>query len=104
MRIALALASMALVAACDPADVADKAMKRTVQTVVFPVVNLDMPAVPAQAATECILATATSDELRLLARDVGVVAGTSTKATIRAIALRPEAQSCFAAAGVPPIR
>jgi len=50
MRIALALASMALVTACDPADVADKAMKRTVQTVVFPVVNLDMPAVPAQAA------------------------------------------------------
>jgi hypothetical protein len=104
MRIALALATMALVAACDPADVADKAMKRTVQTVVFPVVNLDMPAGPAQSATDCILSTATSDELRLLARDVGVVAGTSTKATIRAIALRPEAQSCFAAAAVPPIR
>jgi hypothetical protein len=103
MRLALALATLALVAACDPADVADKAMKRTVQTVVFPVVNLDMPAGPAQAATDCILSTATSDELRLLARDVGVVAGTSTKATIRAIALRPEAQSCFAAAGVPPI-
>ena len=30
-------------------------MKRTVQTVVFPVVNLDMPAGPAQAATDCIL-------------------------------------------------
>lgn len=104
MRLVLALASLALVAACDPADVADKAMKRTVQTVVFPVVNLDMPAGPAQAATDCILSAATSDELRLLARDVGVAAGTSTKATIRAIAIRPEAQSCFAAAGVPPIR
>lgn len=104
MRIALALATLALVAACDPADVADKAMKRTVQTVVFPVVNLDMPAGPAQSATDCILAEATPDELRLLARDVGVVAGTSTKATIRAIALRPGAQACFAASNVPPIR
>jgi hypothetical protein len=93
-----------LVAACDPAEVADKALERTARTVVFPVVNIDMPAGPAQSATDCILAEATADELRLLARDVGVVAGTSTKATIRAIALRPGAQACFAAAGVPPIR
>lgn len=104
MRAALVLASALLVAACDPAEVADKALKRTVQTVVFPVVNVDMPAGPAQSATECILAEATPDELRLLARDVGVVAGSSTKATIRSIALRPGAQACFAAAGVPPIR
>lgn len=103
-RRSLALASVVLIAACDPAEVADKAMRRTAETVVYPVVNVDMPTGPVEAATDCILATATSDELRLLARDVGVVAGTSTKATIRAIALRPEAQSCFAAAGVPPIR
>jgi hypothetical protein len=104
MRAALVLASALLVAACDPAEVADNALKRTVQTVVFPVVNVDMPAGPAQSATECILVEATPDELRLLARDVGVVAGSSTKATIRSIALRPDAQACFAAAGVPPIR
>jgi hypothetical protein len=104
MRAIVVLASVLLVAACDPAEVADKAMKRTVETVVFPVVNLDMPAGPAQSATECILAEATPDELRLLARDVGVEAGSSTKATIRSIALRPGAQACFAAAGVPPIR
>jgi hypothetical protein len=104
MRAALVLASALLVAACDPAEVADKALKRTVETVVFPVVNVDMPAGPAQSATECILAEATPEELRLLARDVGVVAGSSTKATIRSIALRPGAQACFAAAGVPPIR
>jgi hypothetical protein len=104
MRAIVVLASVLLVAACDPAEVADKALKRTVQTVVFPVVNVDMPAGPAQSATECILAEATPDELRLLARDVGVVAGSSTKATIRSIALRPAAQACFAAAGVPPIR
>ena len=104
MRAIIVLASVLLVAACDPAEVADKALKRTVETVVFPVVYVDMPAGPAQSATECILAEATPDELRLLARDVGVVAGSSTKATIRSIALRPGAQACFAAVGVPPIR
>jgi hypothetical protein len=103
MRLPAALAALVLLAACDPAELADKAVRRTAQSVVFPVVNLDMPAGPAEAATECILNAASPDELRLLARDVGVEAGTSTKATIRDIALRPAAQSCFAAAGVPPI-
>ena len=103
MRLPAALAALVLLAACDPAELADKAVRRTAQSVVFPVVNLDMPADPAEAATECILNAASPDELRLLARDVGVEAGTSTKATIRDIALRPAAQSCFAAAGVPPI-
>lgn len=96
--------SALLLAACDPAEVADKALRRTAESVVFPVVNVDMPAGPAQAATTCILNAASSDELRLLARDVGVEAGTATKATVRDIALRPAAQACFAANGVPPIR
>jgi hypothetical protein len=96
------LAGLAL-AACDPAEVVDSAMKRTAHSVVFPVVNIDMPAEPARLATNCILDAASSDELRLLARDVGVEAGTSTKATIRDIAVRPAAQACYAANGVPPI-
>jgi hypothetical protein len=104
MRVAMALAGLALLAACDPAKVADSAVKRAASSVVFPVVNIDMPAGPAQAATDCILNTASPDERQLLARDVGVEAGSSTKATIRSIALRPAAQACFAAAGVPPIR
>jgi hypothetical protein len=104
MRVLAALVAVALVAACDPGKLADSALKRTASTVVFPVVNLDMPAGPAQAATDCILNAASPDELRLLARDVGVEAGTSTKATIRDIALRPDAQSCFAANGLPPVR
>jgi hypothetical protein len=103
MRATGALAALMLLAACDPAEVADKAVRRAAETVVFPVVNLDMPAEPAQAATACILDAANPQERQLLARDVGVEAGTSTKATIRAIALRPAAQSCFAARGVPPI-
>lgn len=92
-----------LLAACDPAEVVDSAVKRTAYTVVLPVVNIDMPADPARQATNCILDAASPDELKLLARDVGVEAGSSTKATIRDIALRPAAQACYAANGVPPV-
>lgn len=91
------------VAACDPQVFADKTTRQIAEQVVFPVVNLDMPGEPARSATGCILDTATREETRLLARDVGVEAGTSTKATIRDIAVRPAAQACFAAAGVPPL-
>jgi hypothetical protein len=104
MRVlALALASGLLLAACDPAEVFDSALKRTAHSVVFPVVNIDMPTEPARLATKCILDAASEEELRLLARDVGVEAGTATKATIRSIAIRPAAQSCYAANGVPPL-
>lgn len=93
-----------LLSACDPAEVMDSALKRTAYTVVYPVVNIDLPGEPARLATNCILDAASESELQVLARDVGVEAGTSTKATIRTIALRPEAQSCFAANGVPQVR
>ena len=104
MRLLLpvALAVLAL-AACDPAELVNDTLKRTAHTVVFPVVNIDMPAEPARLATKCILDAASEEELRLLARDVGVEAGTATKATIRAIAVRPAAQACFSANGVPPV-
>jgi hypothetical protein len=102
-RIALLSAVLAL-AACDPQEVADKAVLRAAESVVMPVVNIDMPAGPAQAATACILDAASPAERQSLARDVGVEAGTLTIATIRSIATRPGAQACFAAAGVPPLR
>ncbi|WP_245875477.1 hypothetical protein [Tabrizicola aquatica] len=104
MRLLAALPVLFLLAGCDPAELADKAVRRAADSVVFPVVNIDMPADPARLATGCILDAASPDELQLLARDVGVEAGTSTKATIRDIALRPVAQACFAAAGVPQVR
>jgi hypothetical protein len=103
MRLLVAIAVVVLLPACDPQVFADKTMRQVAESVVFPVVNVDMPAEPAQAATDCILNAASAEEIRLLARDVGVEAGTSTKATIRDIALRPAAQACFAAAGVPPL-
>ena len=90
-------------AACSPQEAADKVTRRAAETVVTPVVNVNMPLGLALAATGCILDAATQGEINALARDVGVEAGTSTKATIRTIALRPGAQACYAAAGVPPI-
>lgn len=102
--LVVSLAAVLGLAACDPAELVQDTLKRTAHSVVFPVVNIDMPAEPARKATKCILDAASEEELRLLARDVGVEAGSSTKATIRSIALRPAAQACFAANGVPPIR
>ena len=101
MRV-LALPVVALFAltAC---ELVDNGLRRTAYTVVFPVVNIDMPAEPARNATNCILDAASENDLKLLARDVGVEAGTATKATIREIAVRPAAQACFAASGVPPL-
>ncbi|KAF0116249.1 MAG: hypothetical protein FD150_419 [Rhodobacteraceae bacterium] len=103
LRVPLLLLALMAVSACDPAELVDNALKRTAYSVVFPVVNIDMPADPARKATNCILDTSSEAELRLLARDVGVEAGTATKATIRSIAVRPAAQACFAANGVPPL-
>ena len=103
MRQAAVLALL-LLAACDPQELADKALRRAAETVVMPVVNVDMPAGPAEAATRCILDAASPAEIDALARDVGVEAGTLTENRIRAIAMRPDAQSCFAASGFPPLK
>jgi hypothetical protein len=102
-RLLSFVALLGTLAACDPAELVNDTLKRTAHSVVFPVVNIEMPAEPARKATDCILDAASQGELRLLARDVGVEAGTATKATIRDIAMRPAAQSCFAANGVPPL-
>lgn len=101
---ALWLVPLVLLAACDPQEVADKALRRTAETVVMPVVSRDMPAGVAEVATRCILDSASNGEIRDLARDVGVEAGTATVLTIRTIALRPATLGCFAAGGVPPLK
>lgn len=103
IRSAAILAFLLVLPACDPAELVDSALKRTAHSVVFPVVNIDMPAEPARLATKCILDAASQEELQLLARDVGVEAGTATTATIRDIAVRPAAQACYSANGVPPV-
>jgi hypothetical protein len=104
MKRALSILMLMILAACSPADLANKVSRRAAESVVQPVVNINMPAGPAQAATTCILDSASPAEVDALARDVGVEAGTSTKARIRELALRPAAQACFAANGVPPLQ
>jgi hypothetical protein len=93
-RISLILSAFALLAACDPAQMADKVGRRTAETVVQPVVGDG-------AATQCIVQNASADEVKTLMRDVGVVAGSSTKALIAAISARAPTQDCLRAAGVP---
>lgn len=101
--VKLALAVLAL-AACDPQAMADKTTRNLAREVVLPVVSHDLPGQVAGAAADCILDAADMPEIRALARDYGVEAGTQTRENIRNIALRPAAQSCFAARGVPPVQ
>lgn len=87
--------------ACDASEVVDKAMRRTAETVVEPVVDDYLPGDQAQVATRCIVENANSADLRALVHDVGVSAGTSTVANVLAIAARPETQSCLLREGLP---
>ena len=104
MKPALLIMAALTLAACDPQTAIDGAMRDTAGDVVFAVVSRDMPAAPARAATECILQAATMPEVRALARDVGVEAGSLTKDNIRNLSQRPATKACFAASGVPPVR
>ena len=104
MTRAVFLISVLLLAACDPQELADKALRRTAESVVQPVAARDMPAGVADAATACILNAASQEEINGLARDAGVEAGSRTKDSIRIIAQRPAAAACFARSGVPPLR
>ena len=101
MRIAaIFVLGPALLAGCGPDTIA----RKMAADVVRPAVAREMPAGPAEAATECILQAASLPEIRALASDYGVEAGTQTVENIRNLALRPSAQACFAANGVPPVR
>lgn len=95
--VALAMA----LGACDASELADKAMRRTAETVVEPVVDDYLPGDQAQVATRCIIENANSADLRALVHDVGVSAGTSTVANVLAIAGRPETQGCLLREGLP---
>ena len=104
MRPLLPLAALLLLVACDPAELADKAVRRTAETVVQPVLARELPGPVADAATQCVLDAATPEEMRALARDAGVEAGSQTILNIRNLATRPAAAACFAARGVPPLK
>lgn len=89
--------------ACNPMDLANAATKRAARAVVVPVLAQELPAPVAEKAADCILGAATPAELRALAADIGVSAGTQTVANITNLATRPAATQCMAAAAVPAI-
>lgn len=101
MRPLLGLMLMTGLCACDLAEMADKVGRRAADSVVLPVVSRSLQGPQAQAATQCIVANASAAEVQSLARDVGVEAGTSTVATIAAIASRPDTRDCLGRAGAP---
>lgn len=82
--------------ACDPQIIADKAVARTAEAVIAPVMGPE--------AARCIVDNGRPEELRAIARDIGVEAGTSTVANIMTIAQRPETLACFATSGAVPLR
>jgi len=97
--LALLLAVLAL-AACDPAHVADKVGRRAADTVVRPVVADYVPAGQSETATRCIVDNASSEDVKALAQDVGVGAGSRTVANVMRIAATPTAAACLAAANI----
>lgn len=86
------IAAVLALAACDPQVVMDKAVARTAESVITPVVG--------PVAARCIVENGTPDELRAIAVDVGVEAGTSTVRNIQAIASRPATLACVAQAAL----
>lgn len=98
MRSAAVL--LAVLAACSPTDMADKVGRRAAETVVLPVVSKYLPGPQADAATRCIIDNARAEDIRLLARDVGVVAGSATVTTVLRMAAAPATAACLSRAGI----
>ena len=95
MKLKLIVAVLAL-AGCDATAIADKAVARTAEAVIAPVMG--------PQAARCIVDNGSPEELRAIAVDFGVEAGTSTVANIMQIARRPQTLACFATSGVGPLR
>lgn len=87
MRVIM-IAALLVLAACDPQVVMDKAVARTAESVIAPVVG--------PVAARCVVENGTPQELRAIAVDIGVEAGSSTVANIEAIARRPQTLACIA--------
>ena len=102
MRKLASLAALTLaLAACNPMELANAATQRAAEQVIVSVLSQELPAPVAQAAARCVVAEASPEELRAIAADIGVMAGTQTVENIRNLALRPQAVQCFVASSVP---
>ena len=96
-------ASLLILAACSPQDMADKVARRSAKSVVLPVVAQYMPSGQADAAANCVIDNASAGEISTLARDIGTRAGTTTVQTVVAVATRPSTMQCLMTQGVPPL-
>jgi hypothetical protein len=103
MRLAAAALMLLALPACDPAAMRAGVAGRAAQSVVVNVLVSQYPQAGAEIAAECVVANATPAEVDALARDVGTRAGTSTVATIRAVADRPATVQCLSARGLAPV-
>lgn len=102
MRKLASLAALTLaLAACNPMELANAATQRAAEQVIVSVLSQELPAPVAQAAARCVVDAASPEELRAIAADIGVMAGTQTVENIRNLALRPQAVQCFVASSVP---
>ena len=100
MRALAPLLAVLALAACDPAQVADKVGRRAADTVVRPIVADYVAPGQAEAATRCIVDTASSEDVKALVQDVGVGAGSRTVANVMRIAAQPGAAACLAAGSI----
>jgi hypothetical protein len=98
MKVRLAI--VMVLSACSPQQVADDVTRAAAETVVVPVLEDYMPAPQAKGAAVCILDNASPEEMRMLARDVAVSAGTSTVDNVLAIGTRPATLACFKTLGL----
>jgi hypothetical protein len=96
----IALIALVALAACDPAQVADKVGRRAADTVVRPIVADYVPAGQTETATRCIVDNASAEDVKALAQDVGVGAGSRTVANVLRIAATPGAAACLARANL----
>jgi hypothetical protein len=94
------VALLLVAAACSPQVLADNVTRQAAETVVVPVLEDYLPAPQAKGASVCILDNATPEEMRMLARDVAVQAGTSTVDNVLAIGTRPATLACFKSLGL----
>ena len=90
-----------ILAACSPQQFADDVTRQAAESVVTPVLDDFMPPAQAAGATACVLDNASPQEIRALARDVAVEAGTTTVQSVLNIATRPGTISCLATIGAP---
>ena len=100
---AMVCVAMALFA-CAPQDVASKITERAAESVVKAAIKGPRTETEADSATRCILRSASPEEQRALARDVGAYAGTTTLANVRTLLARPATQDCQRDKGLPEVR